>query len=748
MSFLPPAVDDDALVADFASVAAPAVGGGGVAEVTPELLGEFPGVTVFPTQKHAFEHIAAQAQRAAAARGAGMAPEVLRAWAIESRHHLLPQRQLARAATANTNAKLLGMRGGSAEGADAAGASKQTRFFATMRRGDAARLTMRLPVGAVHLYEVIQEGAPCCLYLDVERDANGEWPPPSAAPHTSASMGGVPTSAAMAAGTPGAVPAGWAGVAGLGDIEWDGLQGRLARACACPLGCTHRFDGTATATVLLRELQAFLASELDVTLRVGDCVVLESKATSAANDIATALADPNALPPPHAGRKFSQHYVCHLDDAWCFANNLDAGAVIHLFVAAMRRRAQCEPAIHQVLFYHAEPSPGDTIDAPLRPTPEALEAAAMRQAILGHDDDDGAGGGGLVMATRAVPVLPLRCVIDEAVYTRNRVFRCLHSAKLGKSAGLVVHPEYGVAPTRRLTATRDYFFASLVGYGDGKPLGGDGGVLTPVPPERIEAAAVRLGVPVQSLRPRAAMLAAGLDAGGGPVFQEVTTGTYAAVERAVAFAAAFAPDVRPWPEGDSTGQHSVRIDSCLDRGDTLILRPQGRRYCYSRGREHKSNGVYYVVSCARGTFSQRCFDPDCKGRAGPSRLLPRPALDELVARKGLVLNDDVGAPDAPGAAATPPRPRATPFTEILARRRAAGDAAAAEATSPKKPPPVSPRASQAAPPASPQPVPPAASAPPPVTSSAAGPPALPKPRATPFSVIKRRREEAASPPQA
>ena len=48
----------------------------------------------------------------------------------------------------------------------------------------------------------------------------------------------------------------------------------------------------------------------------------------------------------------------------------------------------------------------------------------------------------------------------------------------------------------------------------------------------------------------------------------------------------------------------------------------GTRYCANIGRQHKSNGVYYVVDVAARQAYQKCHDPDCRGFASLPRDVP------------------------------------------------------------------------------------------------------------------------------
>ena len=51
------------------------------------------------------------------------------------------------------------------------------------------------------------------------------------------------------------------------------------------------------------------------------------------------------------------------------------------------------------------------------------------------------------------------------------------------------------------------------------------------------------------------------------------------------------------------------------------------RWCGNINRPHKSNGVYFVVDLAEGSWSQRCYDPSCRGYRSPPMPLPHGVWD-------------------------------------------------------------------------------------------------------------------------
>lgn len=76
-------------------------------------------------------------------------------------------------------------------------------------------------------------------------------------------------------------------------------------------------------------------------------------------------------------------------------------------------------------------------------------------------------------------------------------------------------------------------------------------------------------------------------------------------------------------EGRFSGA-GIRSWAWLDppAGRLLLLNIRGSRYCGNVGREHRSNGVFYVVDLEAGLWCQRCYDPDCRHWRSPFNALP------------------------------------------------------------------------------------------------------------------------------
>lgn len=72
-----------------------------------------------------------------------------------------------------------------------------------------------------------------------------------------------------------------------------------------------------------------------------------------------------------------------------------------------------------------------------------------------------------------------------------------------------------------------------------------------------------------------------------------------------------------------------KLNKWAFRGALLLVDIVNNRYCNNIGREHKSNGVYYVINTATMTHQQRCHDPDCAGYRSPRMCLPDEVADEL-----------------------------------------------------------------------------------------------------------------------
>jgi hypothetical protein len=78
----------------------------------------------------------------------------------------------------------------------------------------------------------------------------------------------------------------------------------------------------------------------------------------------------------------------------------------------------------------------------------------------------------------------------------------------------------------------------------------------------------------------------------------------------------------PWPELDayiireistlSTSVPKIRGVRFIEESWQIIYYISNNRFCHSVQREHKSNGVYYVLDLQENHYYQKCFDIDCR----------------------------------------------------------------------------------------------------------------------------------------
>ncbi|VDM96444.1 unnamed protein product, partial [Onchocerca ochengi] len=64
------------------------------------------------------------------------------------------------------------------------------------------------------------------------------------------------------------------------------------------------------------------------------------------------------------------------------------------------------------------------------------------------------------------------------------------------------------------------------------------------------------------------------------------------------------------------------------------------RYCFNIGREHRSNGVYWIVDLDKLHCFQKCFDVDCNGISSNYFPLPNFVCTSLLSTKDLTLEAD------------------------------------------------------------------------------------------------------------
>lgn len=202
------------------------------------------------------------------------------------------------------------------------------------------------------------------------------------------------------------------------------------------------------------------------------------------------------------------------------------------------------------------------------------------------------------------------CFIDTGVYTRNRAFRLHLSSKAGKNAVLMPTRRYGTSGLRPERIFMDALIcnvtpeARLIRCFDESS--GDAAAAATAAAGRASARAGR-----------------GLSRGSGALLGSDGTTVPHMGPSPYPDIDAFIASVCSNLEG---GPGSIRSWVSLDDGAVLLYNIKGNRYCGNIGRQHRSNGVFYVVDLEQGVWYQKCYDPDCRAYRSPVTPLP----EELV----------------------------------------------------------------------------------------------------------------------
>ncbi|ESL10514.1 hypothetical protein TRSC58_01753 [Trypanosoma rangeli SC58] len=454
--------------------------------------------------------------------------------------------------------------------------SSQTRMFLAVTVAGLTRVMREIEPLQQHLYELICEGSPCHLYFDVERERDySAW-------RRVVNLVDADADAAAEWGVAESVMKECRGaakyMAALSTAVW-----QPPRCCAW--NCRLRADNSQTTTVLLAELRRFLCSAYPALIIAPD---LEKHWGCEGGDGRSRPSEEDNTAPPlgpgveviimrsvnageteggHAG-KFSQHYVVKFEGRW-FNSNADVGRLVGPFVDYLYERARTDPRVHVALFYHDVPK----------------EFAVLPPA----------------QPSRHLPFLPLRCVIDTAVYSRNRMLRCLGSCKLHKRSILTVErhvPANGSTGTGTTMVDAVALLDSLVTL----QVGHRGVIL--IPP----TAAGTVG---------ALMPDEGCVYGGARtrLLRDVDITRYDALARHVA------------QEWSAVGGALCRVSSVRQRGERYLqLLLEGSRYCGNVTRQHLSNNVYVTVDLQQRVWAQKCFDPDCASYRSAPRAIPAAVL--------------------------------------------------------------------------------------------------------------------------
>ncbi|KAJ3105337.1 hypothetical protein HDU97_008234 [Phlyctochytrium planicorne] len=176
--------------------------------------------------------------------------------------------------------------------------------------------------------------------------------------------------------------------------------------------------------------------------------------------------------------------------------------------------------------------------------------------------------------------------VDEGVYTRNRNFRILFSTKLGKNAPLIaVKPAWKKIDDFDQKHFEKFLVSSVAFFPKLRVLSVDGADSS-----------------ANSMKPGEKGGIGGTGAGYGAFDHGDERSPFWKIDGYVL----------GWIKRNcGQGARAQKVNYFPD-SKTIVYGIIGTRFCFNIGREHKSNGVYYVAELTRGHFSQRCHDPDCK----------------------------------------------------------------------------------------------------------------------------------------
>jgi hypothetical protein len=191
--------------------------------------------------------------------------------------------------------------------------------------------------------------------------------------------------------------------------------------------------------------------------------------------------------------------------------------------------------------------------------------------------------------TEILPAGNLAEIIDMAVYTKNRNFRCIWSTKVANGTNYPLKPVDATnsSPSESSLA---YFQKTLIAFVGDNPHCVEYGAIEPPEPA---------SKPIEK------------------PFSHRVSG-HDDIDR---FAlSVFAP----------SGRISNRKYNCC--GNILNLIVDGNRFCRRIGREHRSNHIFIACRLSRGDMVQKCTDPDCRGFESDPVPIPERILELLHAQ--------------------------------------------------------------------------------------------------------------------
>jgi len=312
--------------------------------------------------------------------------------------------------------------------------------------------------------------------------------------------------------------------------------------------------------------------------------------------------------------KFSKHVIvkrlCKARDL-AFKTNIQAGRVVLEFVAYLHRRREVPGSKAGSLFFKKETA--------------GAEAEVNKSDAVMKDSDKTGGSG--VMPAEALRLSGVNsptelhahetCLVDTAVYTRNRCFRVLFSSKFSKNRPLKL--VRGACLGRSSPMQLLHSLAAFVPAGT--PLFEHSLTSSQAPPE------VKVHRPLRrTFTQRCARKLRRLEPSGNrELLQFLVQRWDEAREQNEPRAAQLA----------NGSDQKTQARSCIKLGDQhsyLAVTLAHNRFCFCKGASHKSNSIYLVVDITRGVFYQKCHDKvDCPNFRSTEQALPEHLLEKLAA---------------------------------------------------------------------------------------------------------------------
>ncbi|XP_024523407.1 DNA-directed primase/polymerase protein [Selaginella moellendorffii] len=180
-----------------------------------------------------------------------------------------------------------------------------------------------------------------------------------------------------------------------------------------------------------------------------------------------------------------------------------------------------------------------------------------------------------------------RLFVDQAVYSRNRCFRLVFSAKAGKTAILV--------PTYRFASSSEVVMDDITTFMQALVCNVDANCETLLTFDR--GAAGKHPKSLSNIQPQHSVAS--------------EASPFGAVDAFVESISSF---------GNTPGK--IRNWFWFSELGIIVYNISGNRFCERVGRQHKSNNVMYIVNLRRASYYQKCHDPDCRGYKSPVRPVP------------------------------------------------------------------------------------------------------------------------------